>query len=683
MYHFLEAIIDSATGGTRIGYYARVLNAQTGASAQIFADNNGTPIAAVSGLANAARTDGDGNLSFFIVPGTYHLDLYDTDGETFIRRFSDIPMTSQQGVEGDPGPEGPPGPSNNTRVSLAALKGAATTDLTSLYDGSPWFWTPGDFSGTPAEDIDTRVVESDSAPLVTGAWVRQRADGVQYKVAVAQAVARPVAAFIEDQALSPEEVGAKGDGTSDDTLALQRALATGRNIKLSPGKTYLLKSRLLVDTPNVAFGGGGTIKIAPDWDFASDTDGGGTHMRAIFVEAENVSFDGLIFDLSDAPEGTAVENGVIWSTSPYTSVTNCQFVDNPKGTCIWGLSAWLNVQGNIFKNCSGAAFARGRGPVISNNIIRDAFDAAIAINGPPCIGAAIVGNTIMNDAGRLIPAMIAVEEAASDWTIVGNTLVGANGGGIWCGNVLLSDPADGGVIAGNSIRADLFDGTRPASANPATMIYISPFYINWILDANKVRGLPSGNTDSCLVLVAATGGVVSGNFFDGMGASGIAGHLRVLAGTRGITISNNKSRAPDGRHVLFGPGDYGGVPCTFIGGDFQGGAEAINSELNAASMSNFKLHIQDINAAEGVASVVNAATALGDRATFLNAGAWRFPHRIGVQTVMFGNAMPSNGGAQPFQNGDRVHALTPASGGTLGWVRVPGGTPWVSVGNAA
>lgn len=493
---------------------------------------------------------------------------------------------------------------------------------------------------------------------------------------------RQIAALPNDTAISPEALGAAGDGIADDTAAIQAAIDTGRSVRLAPGKTYLLTSPLFAATANVSFVGGGTIKIAAEWDFAADTDAGGTHMRAIFVQAENVIFDGLIFDLSDAPEGTGVENGAIWSTAPYTSVTNCQFIDNPKGTCIWGLSAWLNVQGNIFKNCSGAAFARGRGPIISNNIIRDAFDAAIAINGQSCIGAVIVGNTITNDAGRLIPAMIAVEEGASDWVINSNTLVGANGGGIWCGNVLLNDPADGGVISGNLIRADLFDGTRPVSANPATMIYISPYYINWIIDANKVRGLPSGNTDSCLVLVSATGGIVSNNFFDGMGAPGIAGHLRITAGTRGIGIRNNKSRAPDGRHVLFGPGDYGNVPCAFVGGNFDGGAEAINSELNAAGMTNFKLHIQDINAAEGVASVVNAATALGDRATFLNAGAWRFPHRIGVQTEMYGNALPANGGALPFQNGDRVHAMNPASGGTLGWVRVPGGTPWVSVGNA-
>ncbi len=200
MYHYLEAIIDAATGATRIGYYARVLNAQTGSSAPIFADSNGTPIAAVSGLANAAKTDGDGNLSFFVEPGTYHLDLYDTDGETFIRRFSEIPMTSTQGEQGSPGPEGPPGPSNNTRVSLAALKGAATSDLTSIYNGYLWVWTPGDFSDVPASQIDRTVVQSDSAPLSVGAWRRQ------------------------DGALYAGNFGIIGDGVTDETATVQAFL---------------------------------------------------------------------------------------------------------------------------------------------------------------------------------------------------------------------------------------------------------------------------------------------------------------------------------------------------------------------------------------------------------------------------------------------------------------------------
>lgn len=78
---------------------------------------------------------------------------------------------------GDPialtGPTGPTGPANNTRLTLADLKAAATTDNTSLYDDSLWTWTTGDFTGK-ANDIN--IVQSDHAAISTGAWVRSATD---------------------------------------------------------------------------------------------------------------------------------------------------------------------------------------------------------------------------------------------------------------------------------------------------------------------------------------------------------------------------------------------------------------------------------------------------------------------------------------------------------------------------
>ncbi len=64
---------------------------------------------------------------------------------------------------------GKAGPSNNTRASIATLRAAAITDLTSLFDASTWTWTAGDFTGL-VDDRD--VVASDQTALTAGAWVR-------------------------------------------------------------------------------------------------------------------------------------------------------------------------------------------------------------------------------------------------------------------------------------------------------------------------------------------------------------------------------------------------------------------------------------------------------------------------------------------------------------------------------
>ncbi|GAA0730009.1 hypothetical protein GCM10009106_08910 [Sphingomonas japonica] len=83
----------------------RLVNPDTFAAVELFSDDSGTPIVGESGIENAARSDDDGNLSLYVAPGTYHFDVYAPDGETFIIRFEEIPMSG----EGPPGPKGDPG----------------------------------------------------------------------------------------------------------------------------------------------------------------------------------------------------------------------------------------------------------------------------------------------------------------------------------------------------------------------------------------------------------------------------------------------------------------------------------------------------------------------------------------------------------------------------------------------
>lgn len=236
MYHYLNAIIDAQTGTARIGYFGRVLNTTTNAVIPIYADDSGTPVSVVSGIANMAKTDTDGNLSFFVAPGTYHIDLFDTDGETFIRRFAEIPMTSTEGEQGDPGPEGPPGPADAFRVSLAALKGAPTSDGKSDFDGSTWFWTLGDFSGQ-ADDI--RIVKSDSAALTVGAWVRQRAAGV----AIQQSAPNAAVASLETT-VSAFAVPAQFKGNDDQQVGY--LLASGKRVIIFPEREMVLTTTHMI-----------------------------------------------------------------------------------------------------------------------------------------------------------------------------------------------------------------------------------------------------------------------------------------------------------------------------------------------------------------------------------------------------------------------------------------------------
>jgi hypothetical protein len=58
----------------------------------------------------------------------------------------------------------------------------------------------------------------------------------------------------------PEFFGAMGDGTTDDTMAIQDAIDTGKSVYLADGKTYRINSGLIITTNNQRFGGPGIIK---------------------------------------------------------------------------------------------------------------------------------------------------------------------------------------------------------------------------------------------------------------------------------------------------------------------------------------------------------------------------------------------------------------------------------------
>jgi hypothetical protein len=486
------------------------------------------------------------------------------------------------------------------------------------------------------------------------------------------AIARSVQDEFRDLPVSPEGWGAVGDGRTDDTTALQAALNSGRSVRLAQGKTYLIRSQLELSASGVSLSGGGRIKIARDFRIATDVDANGTHLRLLLVKAENVTISGVMFDATDAPAGSAAENGFIWSTAPFTAVRDCQFVGNPKGTCIWSLgnAPYLSVTGCRFVDCSGAVFAQGRNAVISNNIIINATDAAIAINGRSCVGAVVSGNAISNEKGASVPSMIAVEEGASNWTISGNALIGVNGGGIIATNVLDDTMAEGGVIVGNVVDGHNFAGKPSKGPHPAALISITPRYRNCIVSNNRVANCPLGNSNARLVILPATGTLFCDNIVDGAATPSLSAMISISPGSGGITIRDNRTiAAPDGRHYLFGPGNYAGAPCTFIGGALHDGKVGIDAEFKAKEITGLALHIRNI-AESSVPNIVHAATALGDRAMFLNAGAWVRPHYIGEFTEMHCSTPPANPGLLPFQPGDKFYFLDPRSGGHIGVVRV-------------
>lgn len=181
MHHFFEAITNT-DGQSLIGYFARVVNPTTQALVTLYSDNSGTPISVVSGVTNAGKTDDYGNLSLYVDPGTYNLDIYASDSTTFLFRVPNVAMNSTKGDTGEKGDPGDSGPADNTYSTLSAFKAsdigrktASLVGVSGVSDGR-FNWTLGNYTGQ-ADDVN--IIKADSTALSVGAWVRATDQSIQ------------------------------------------------------------------------------------------------------------------------------------------------------------------------------------------------------------------------------------------------------------------------------------------------------------------------------------------------------------------------------------------------------------------------------------------------------------------------------------------------------------------------
>ena len=184
MHHYFEAITNTS-GDSLVGYFARVIDPATQNTITMSADDNGTPIVTKSGVENMGSTDDYGNLDFYVVPGTYHLDIYAPNATSFIFRVSNVAMNSTKGDTGATGQTGDVGASDATFATLAALQAinpavypsprlAAPSGADGGYVNGPFTYQTGNFTGR------ADVVQLNGVPLTTGALVRPNASTSLY-----------------------------------------------------------------------------------------------------------------------------------------------------------------------------------------------------------------------------------------------------------------------------------------------------------------------------------------------------------------------------------------------------------------------------------------------------------------------------------------------------------------------
>jgi len=95
MYHYFNTLTN--TRGDRLfGYRARCLTLSGSSVVPIYADENGTPIAVVSGAADTVITDETGAFDFWVEDGIYTIEIL-TPGGSAVRTMRGVILSAGSG----------------------------------------------------------------------------------------------------------------------------------------------------------------------------------------------------------------------------------------------------------------------------------------------------------------------------------------------------------------------------------------------------------------------------------------------------------------------------------------------------------------------------------------------------------------------------------------------------------
>jgi len=561
-----------------------------------------------------------------------------------------------------------PGAENNTQTYIDGVyqqKDTYTVSGTTLT-----------FSTAPPNlsTIEVMVIQ----PLAAG---ENQASEISFKQA-GSSVERNVQVKLEES-VSVADFGAIGDGTTDDTVAIQAALNTQKPVSLGDGKTYKITSKL---TAYDSIFGDSLIKM-----FTSSTNCIEITSRSEFVfsgfSIESTNTGDLFNNVAQGIEVSSCSNfkienlGIVYFTDGISVSNSDAFVI--QGNKIHEIgqeliavrysSGWSVVDNYGYNHNGDGILIKGNslhGGLISGNTVKDGVNTygyATKGGGITCnleggdttaIQALSISNNIVSATSYGIALV-----GALYFTITGNKVLDlVSGKGIQMDEGITYNPnsvASGyGVIANNVIQNTADDeGIRVTLTGTVANL---PCVIsgNYVDINNSIQN--SINAQSC---------TVSGNMIKG----GLVGLNATDCAVNGNIFFDTSSTA-DAGIKLFGN-------TSFTGNVAKGWNNYI--QVRADFEGTVSSNVIHTTSTQNAITILTGATGTADNNNIDNAGAGgritQYDGKFSIDEFTSRQLVRQSRTAAPtsgaWQVGDIVWSRTPAPSGTIGWVCVTAGSP--------
>lgn len=178
-----------------------------------------------------------------------------------------------------------------------------------------------------------------------------------------------VSSFGGGQSITPEQYGAVGDGSTNDTAAMiaamNAAVANGQTLELRMGATYLLSTW----TPYETTGRLRIVGAAISGSSGNSTLRGPASTVACISPSTNLEIENVVFDRwSSAISRSSAQTG----SFDYFNIRNCRFVNCTSNVIIIQRPIDnFRIENNDFANCSGTVGSTAYGVVIGTNTYAD------------------------------------------------------------------------------------------------------------------------------------------------------------------------------------------------------------------------------------------------------------------------------------------------------------------------